>query len=154
MEPERFATSTTTKYRPEYCEKIVEYFNKTPFTVMYDENGNQITSKSGPIKDGVPFPTPAGFCAEIGISERTLSVWLDKKRAFKRAYERAIAHQHHILVQCAMAGAYNAQFAMFYARCKMGMRDGSEEDQKALPVNIIYNVENARVRDTPKDEAD
>jgi len=148
--PEQYPTSYTTKYQEKYCQMLIDYFRVDSNENLVDADGNEVIGKYGPIPRPVSCRTEAGFCKLIGISKETFKRWVDKKVNFREAYRQAKTFEEAIITENAMIGAYNAQFAMFYAKCKLGWRDGSEEDQKAPPVSITYEVVDARVRDKPE----
>ena len=121
------------KYRDEFADQLVEYFNSPPTreVTVKDKNGNETTQ----VLPGV-FPTLARFAANIGVCRDTLHDWATAKNpdgtqknpAFSDAYKRAKALQEANLVEGTMAGAYNSTFAIFTAKNVLGWRDKIEQE--------------------------
>lgn len=103
-------------YKPEYCKKMKDFFN-------------------APEKYGRPFPTFEGFANIIGVTRATVYNWSQEYPAFAKVYEAAKDRQKELLCIGALSGAYNAQFAKFFATNENGMKEKIETDQK-----IVYNV--------------
>lgn len=113
------------QYKPEYCDKMREYFNLKPTTVV--EHGGKI--KRMPVE----FPTMAGFAASIGHGKSTLHDWSKKFSEFSEAIEECKGYQENILVVNALGGGYNSPFSMFFAKNNLGYVDKREvkiEDKK------------------------
>lgn len=95
-----------TSYRPEFCERIVAYFERTQ------------------TDDGEPyFPQFVGFAHEIGVTRNTLLNWCDANPEFLGAYQRAKGLQEQALVAHTLAGRFNASFAGLTAKNLLGWRD-------------------------------
>jgi hypothetical protein len=120
-----------TTYQKEYCEQIVEHFQKEPFTVLYKEEYH----KDGELKCKTPiltaneFPTFQGFADKIGVHIDTLHEWKDKHKEFSEAYARAKQMQEHIWLINGMQNLYNSQFAQFFGKNCLGYKDKVEVDQ-------------------------
>lgn len=82
-----------TIYKPEYCEKIIEYFR------TYQ-----------------PFPMFEGFADSLDVSVQVLWVWKEKYPDFLDAYTCAQGIQAQKLVEGALGGRYNANFASLAAK--------------------------------------
>jgi hypothetical protein len=122
------------KYKEEYCEAIVEFFNVEPMTVYQDNDG---IPRVSPCR----YPTMERFAFTIGVTGETLIEWSKKHERFRFAYQRALDLQRDILVTNAMTGAYNPNFAKFVASCTHGMVEKSAVDignteDKAFKVDI------------------
>jgi hypothetical protein len=117
-----------TKYKPEYCQKIIEYFNVDYFITTYEQK----MSASGAVEDievikPNRFRTLAGFAArELGVDPDTLKEWRDKYPDFSAAYRQAKAIQRDMINAHAMSGGYNASFAKFMLVNNHNMKDKSE----------------------------
>ena len=122
-----------TKYRPDYCEQMIDYFDKKP---GHDE---RIETKSGDIKVvyiAHDLPTLAGFACHIGVHRDTLHEWANKTDEegelvhpeFSDAYKRAKDYQEHILITNGLKGGYQSNFAIFTAKNVLGWRDKSDLD--------------------------
>ena len=117
-----------TLYKPEYCERIVKFFNVEPFIreEYTDGNGNERTRL-------VPnrFPTLARFAADLDVDRSTLAEWADKRDEngelvhpeFSRAYKRAKDYQEAFLAEGGLAGAFETPFAIFTAKNVIGWSD-------------------------------
>lgn len=105
-----------TKYRPEYCQRVIEYFKKPAYSTVILANGSTQT---------VPcvFPTMARFAEELDVARDTLLEWVAVHPDFSVAYKRALTLQESILQEAALAGAYQGSFAIFTAKNVCGWRD-------------------------------
>lgn len=120
-----------TKYKEEYCEKIVEYFRVPPEIVDYKreyyQNGN--LKSEYPIVRGNEFPTFQGFADEIGVHIDTLHEWREVHEKFSEAYMRAKQLQEKIWLTNGMNNLYNSQFAQFFGKNCLGYKDKQEVEQ-------------------------
>ena len=104
-----------TKYKPEYCQEILEFFNREPWERKHveDSNGNKLFKKNGePFIDKViaQFPTFEKFAADRGVTHKTLINWHSEEE-FLQAYNIAKQMQHHILLQNGLFANYSPQYA-------------------------------------------
>ena len=123
-----------TLYREEFIQEMEEFFNIEPYTekVLCDKDGNEKEVKLIPAK----FPTLARFAAKIGVTRETLHDWATAKNAngelrnpnFSYAYKKAKDCQEALLVEGAMAGAFQSTFSIFTAKNILGWRDKSEQE--------------------------
>lgn len=115
------------KYDPKYCNEILKYFAKKPMK----KRKKKILHQNGSLKSEeivlVPqlLPTFNGFAAKIGVSRDTLLEWC-KHPEFSDAYARAREMQEEILIENALMGLYNPQFAQFFAKNNLGYKDRQE----------------------------
>lgn len=135
-----------TKYKEEYAEDLIKYFDIEPFesVVLKDSKGGERTELV-PSK----FPTLARFAAKIGVTRETLHDWATAKNnenelkhpTFSYAYKRAKDFQEALLVEGAMAGAFQANFSIFTAKNVLGWRDKTETEitGNAFAINIDLN---------------
>ncbi len=123
------------KYKPEYCDMIIQYFDKPPQQVVYKETyySDGTLKSREPIVLGAQLPTYQGFAHSIGVDAATLRRWGsdESKPEFCAAYARARELQEHILVVNAIGGQYNSQFAQFYAKNNLGYKDKTEQEVTA-----------------------
>ena len=112
---EKNKTGRPTKYKEEFCDALVEYYDKEPVT------------------DGKPtdLPVVVGFCRTIGISKDTFYAWVKKYDTFSDAYKKAQTMQEHILITNGLAGRYDKTFAIFAAKNLIGWKDKQEVDLNA-----------------------
>ena len=123
-----------TVFQEEYTEQLLAYFDKEPFErrSLLDKEGNEKGSEIVPNK----FPTLARFATMIGVTRETLHDWATSKNAdeslrhsdFSYAYKRAKEYQEAILVEGAMAGAFQANFSIFTAKNVLGWRDKIDQE--------------------------
>ena len=113
-----------TKYKPEYCQEILEFFNRKPFEPVFDANGNIALDKQGrPVMMPTALPTLAGFAIKLQTHRETVLNWTHKHPEFLDSYKRAKAMQEEILVQNGLAGNYEKAFAIFLAKNVTEMKD-------------------------------
>jgi hypothetical protein len=86
-------TGRPTKYRPEFCQDIIDYFKK-------GETGGY-------------YPTLDGFCCTISCTPQMITDWCGEHPEFKQAKEAAQVFGRQQLVQGALTNRYNANFARF-----------------------------------------
>ena len=129
------------KYRKEYADELVAYFDKPATRIEYEEkydsNGN-VTAKR-PIVVPNDYPTFESFAQKIGVCLTTLENWAKRYRRFGDAYERARELQRNNLIINALGGRYNPLFAKFVAMNCHGMSDKVTEKHEledGFEVNI------------------
>ena len=129
-----------TKYRREYCEKLLEYFNRPPQRMEYKreyfQNGN-IKSET-PMLFPEQYPTFELFAHSVcGATHQTLLNWCEAHEEFFEAYKRAKEIQKAIMTINAMSGIYNAAYAKFEAINNHGMRDKQETELSGKDGGLI-----------------
>lgn len=120
-------------YKDVYAEELIKFFDVSPFSVsiVTDAKGNQRSE----VLPGT-FPTLARFATKIGVTRDTLYEWSTAKNEdetlkypeFSYAYKRAKDFQEAILVEGAMAGAFQSNFSIFTAKNVLGWRDKVEQE--------------------------
>lgn len=131
------------KYRPEFPEMMINYFDIPPFS--YHELTNEKTGEVRRDKITNALPTKAGFAAQLRVSTCTLLDWSRKTNEdgslrypeFAEAYEIVDAFQEHILITNTLMGKYNSPFAMFVAKNRLGMKDKQDIVVEAKPYTKI-----------------
>ena len=118
-----------TKYRPEYCQQLINYFSIEPLEIIReqeitDTEGGKYISRRLPQR----FPWFEGFARKIGVHRNTLKNWCADHPAFDEAYETAKDLQREFLVDIGLSGATSASFAIFTMKNVCGWRD--ERDLK------------------------
>lgn len=98
-----------TKYRPEYCQQLLDYFTLDPYKQLVDEDNNPT---------GLPpkFPTIERFSESIGVVKNTVYDWAKKHTDFSDALKRARDKQKAFLTEAAMAGIYDRTFILFASK--------------------------------------
>lgn len=108
------------KYKPEYCDMIVEWFNIEPITFEVHDGV--------PVKIPAKFPTFEKFAHSIGVTHETLRAWSndEKKPEFSVAYKKAWDLQEAVFTEGVMQGAWQQTFSIFLAKNKFGWKDKQE----------------------------
>lgn len=113
-----------TKYKKEYCRKIIEFFDIGPTreveVVTAFKNG---TEKISTEERANHLPFFSKFAKSIGVHDNTLELWCKKYPEFMCAYTRAKHLQKQHLITCGLLGLYNHAFAKFVAINITDMRD-------------------------------
>lgn len=125
---EKHPGGSPTKYKQEYCERVIEFFDQDPYQplMIKDENDNKIvaTNKNGhPIFTPCPLPTKEAFAFSIGVHRGTLLNWAKVHDRFFVAIKKAEDLQKNILIQNGLIGNYDKVFAIFVAKNVTDMND-------------------------------
>lgn len=119
-----------TKYKPEYCQKLIEFFDVEP----YEDKPLEHYGKDGEVKwtdykrMANRLPTLRNFAKEIGVSFDTVYEWVKQHPAFSDAFTQAKDLQKWFLIENGLNGCYNPAFAIFTAKNITDMRDLSNVD--------------------------
>ena len=117
-----------TKYKDKYCQDVLNYFDKEPYT--YDEEGKA---------RACPLPTLAGFARSIGVARETIWDWSNKKKEFSNAIKRAKTMQEDILITNGMFGLYEKSFCIFGAKNLMNWSDRPNDQAEEIEkIEITY----------------
>lgn len=118
-----------TKYKPEYCQQLIDYFSIEPLDIVQDTEIND-PDGSKRISRRLPqrFPWFEGFARKIGVHRNTLKNWCNEHPEFAEAYETAKDLQREFLVDIGLSGTTSASFAIFTMKNVCGWRD--ERDLK------------------------
>ena len=106
-----------TEYREEYCEKIIEFFNRP------------LTQKQGGKVIGCELPQFSQFAREIGVHHVTMNRWVKEHEDFRIAYNEAKKIQESILVGNSIQNRYNPYFAQFMLKNCHDWSDKQEVEQ-------------------------
>lgn len=129
-----------TKYKEEYCDQIIEFFNQQPYTFVEvdqeDSEGNITRSVAvdkfgNAIKVPCALPTKERFAFKIGVHRETLLNWASSHPEFFDAIKKAEDLQKDILIQNGLVQAYDKTFAIFVAKNVTDMKDKQEIDMNA-----------------------
>ena len=123
------ASGQPTKYKPEYCQQLIDYFSIEPLGVIREQEitgteGGKYVSRRLPQR----FPWFEGFARKIGVHRNTLKNWCAEHPEFAEAYETAKDLQREFLVDIGLSGTTSASFAIFTMKNVCGWRD--ERDLK------------------------
>lgn len=116
-----------TDYRPEYCQMLIDYFNRKPYETNSEGN-----------LEALDFPSLAGFACTLEVSRDTLANWAKANKDFFCAYKRAKDYQENFLIVNSMKGLTNPAFSIFTAKNVLGWRDKvelSEDEETDLEFN-------------------
>ena len=120
-----------TKYKQEYNQMMLDYFNQEPYKDEVHENSKGDLKM---VRVVVMLPTLVGFACKIGVTRETLHHWAHTKDEndshihpeFSDTYNRAKAYQEYILVANGLTGGYVPNFAIFTAKNIIGWRDSKD----------------------------
>lgn len=118
-----------TKYKPEYCQQLIDYFSIEPLEIIREQeitgtDGGKYVSRRLPQR----FPWFEGFARSIGVHRNTLKNWCAEHPEFAEAYDTAKDLQREFIVDVALSGAAPPSFAIFTMKNVCGWRD--ERDLK------------------------
>lgn len=117
-----------TKYKPEFCEEIIKYFDQPLY--IYEEEERMSASgavKIVSVKRANDMPTFEGFAVDVcKCDPDKLSIWAKKHEDFRGAMKKAKGLQKKFLFNHTINGNYNASFAKFFAINCLDMVDRSE----------------------------
>lgn len=113
-----------TKYKPEYCQQIIDFFDVSPYEieekVTYHQNGDKTVER---IKVSIEFPMLIQFCKKIGVLYHAVEDWAKKHPEFGAAFQTAKKYQEYIIASNGMKGRYDKTFAIFALKNVAGWRD-------------------------------
>jgi hypothetical protein len=116
-----------TKYKPEYCQMIIDYFsNNDAYEVIEHELDE--TRRKAFLKRPI---TMVGFAQKIGVDDETLRNWAvgrDENGTlvnpdFFASYKLAMTMQQKMLIEGGLAGVYNSNIAQLMLKNHHGYRD-------------------------------
>ena len=131
-----------TKYKPEYCEEIITFFSKEPYTekavVKIRKDGTESPLNTLHAND---LPFLSAFAREIGVCHETLLEWTKQHKEFSEAYKKAKQLQQEFLVTNGLNNLYAQPFAIFTAKNILGWRDKTQiSGDKDNPVGMIVYI--------------
>lgn len=130
-----------TKYKEDYCQAIIDYFDIPPQQTVYKKTyfSDGTLKSEDPITLPAQFPTLQGFAHSIGVDKDTLLNWGEKHQEFFGALTRAKELQEKIWLVNGMGGQYNAQFAQFFGKNCLGYKDKQEVENK-VTINKLEDI--------------
>lgn len=123
------------RYQPEFCERLLAFFDVPPFTVT------EVAKRDGSIslvETAAELPTFAAFAKMLGTTCHVLEEWEKKHPSFRQAAAKARDLQGNILIQNSLRGNYSASFAVFTAKNLLGWKDGKEENTQLSPLVVRW----------------
>ena len=116
-----------TKYRPEFCQMIIEHFEigltKTLKKTFTTKNGTVIEEE---IEKAAEFPMFEEFAHKIDVTCETMLQWCSIHPDFSESYARAKQLQKQFLVKNGIQGRFDGNFAKFVALNCTDMREKQE----------------------------
>lgn len=145
-----------TKYRPMFCEMIINYFeNSNPVVAIVDDPGGKGGSQTR--LETLRVPTINGFAARIGVNQDTLYEWAAKHEEFSEALARAQALNRAIVEELGLAGRLGKGLAELYFINHLNYKDSRHidvtSDGAPLPTPITalqLNVNNQQAPALPE----
>jgi hypothetical protein len=135
------------KYRKEYCRKLITFFDAEPYEDVKFRHYRKGKLRWVETKRlSKPLPTLRGFAKHIKVHIATVYNWIDPKHAsfqqeFLDAFTRARDIRKWVLVQGGLAGVYNPLFAKFTAINETDMRDTKDVRQSGEVKHRHYTAE-------------
>lgn len=137
MKKEKKKNGRPTKYKPEYCQQMIDYFSiaHTRIDVIetisksgasQSEKTSKRASKEVTTREKVQantLPTFNKFAMMIRVDNDTLTEWKKVHPNFSLAYKECKALAENMLCHNALNGFYNPAFAIFYAKNNTSMRN-------------------------------
>jgi len=149
-----------TKYKPEYCDKLVSFFKDTPPTKEWVAETVREFYKDGTEKKKLDkkkmipntLPTLLKFAESIGVDYTTVYRWAHKsapdedfesfQAEFCKAYKKALKYQKEFLIANGLNGASPSAAYIFTAKNLTDMRDKQEvENKHTIDVESVKKVE-------------
>ena len=121
------------KYKEEYCDKLLEFFNQPDVEIQYKET----LDKQGKVVARTPIVLPAAyptfelFAASLGVTTGTLKNWCEQHPRFNDCYARAKEIQLGKLTSNALRGLYNPIYAKFEA-----VNNHNQKDKQEVETNV------------------
>ncbi len=135
-----------TKYKPEYCEELIKFFDRAPFReieVVTKSKGGYEKIEKKRVPNQLPFFS--AFARKIGVHVDTLHEWKKKHKEFSEAYKKAKALQKEFLIQNGLVGLYNATAFIFTAKNLTDMRDKTEVEHHIDSLGqLLIQIQNAK----------
>lgn len=136
------------KYRPEYAQQLIDFFENAPVD-EYEDREVDGTTVRVLVKKGF-FPTLARFAVSCGVDQNTLRNWAEAKDMddvtplypdFFRAYRQAQSMQEVVLAEGYTSGQWaNPGFGALIAKNLTVWKDKQEVEQN-VNANVKAEVE-------------
>lgn len=126
-----------TKYKPEYCQDLIDYFRvprpdpANPQSMAY-------------------FPTLDGWCCTIGITRQTISDWVKVHPEFSHSYDISQQLGRNQLMHGGLSEKYNASFAKFVG-VNLGMISEHTKTESKVDANVNVTGININFVDKKKE---
>lgn len=152
-----------TKYKPEFCDKLIEFFDIEPWEereIPHYKNGvvTWTDIKILPVR----MPTLRGFAKSIEVSIRVVYNWLDEKSdVFHKEFMHTFTHARDIrkdwLVDVGLSGSAPPASFKFVAVNVTDMRDKTQTEHSldkptATLLNLIDGGTKGKLPDKEKED--
>jgi len=133
-----------TKYKEEYCELVVEFFNRP----LWEKKKVQVMDRGRMVlkEIDVPcqLPTIERFALNLGVHKDTIYEWAKVHPKFSDSLRKAQQAQQEILVQHGLSGHYKEGFAKFVA---VNFTDMKEKVQQEIntQMNIVIDSDDSNL---------
>jgi hypothetical protein len=125
-----------TDYRPEYCDRIIEFFSRD----LYRTEIKQVASQGQVVyleeKVANYLPTFQKFATELGTTHKTLLDWSNKHPEFSEAYDLCKNLQYDFINQHGLLGSYKSAYCKFVATNITDMKDKTEHEVRDASIRI------------------
>lgn len=127
-----------TKYKPEYCEQLLKYFDID----FKSKVKKEVATNRGVVEiqeeEACELPMFVDFAKSIGVHVDTLNEWCKVHKEFSAAYKKAKSLQEMIIVKNGIKGRYNTVFALFALKCNHGWNDKAAETEDNRTFTLKY----------------
>lgn len=136
------------KYDPEYCNRMVNFFDIEHTVTKVKDIVNQKTGEVNhvEIEECAKLPTFERFAADLGTHRETLRNWCNEHEEFFVAYKKCQELQKDMLINLAIRGYYNPTFSIFTAKNITDMRDKVETENLNLNTVVELTLEQRAAR--------
>lgn len=138
------------KYKPEFCEQMIEFFSVNPTEMRMESEVTEnikIGEKELPAEKtkstkkggGVDFPSFTRFAHTIGVCDDTLTEWASVHPEFSVATKWCKKLQEDIWLVNGLNGNYSAPFSIFLGKNVFGYKD-KQEIENTHNINLMPSV--------------
>lgn len=127
-----------TKYKPEYCQEIINFFDIDPSTeveVKFVGKDGKEWSKFEERANRLPFLS--AFARKIGVTHETLLEWCRVHPEFSVAFSYAKGLQAEMLHGNALMGLYNPAYARLAAINITDWKSEKQEHEHSGQVSLL-----------------
>jgi len=118
------------KYDVKYCDKVIEFFSRSPNKEVVQEYGYKLLPN--------PLPFFSDFAYLIGVNVDTLHEWKKKHPEFSESYKRAQELQKQFLITNGLLGLYPTGSYCFTAKNITDMRDKQEIEETKIEKHLHF----------------
>jgi len=124
------AAGRPTKYRPEFCQMLVDYFDVPAITEKEIKTTDKFGNEKIRIKEVITEPvTLYGFAASIGVGKEAIIDWCGKFPEFSDSMSKAKAKYAQLLIQNSLMGRYHAGITTLMIKNIFGWAEKSESNE-------------------------